>query len=45
MDSVKKIMGLVALLLHLIARGGLGLLLLGVIIGALLTPMLAQESG
>lgn len=35
------ILGLVALLVHLISRGGMAVLLLGIIVGALLMPTLA----
>jgi hypothetical protein len=34
------ILGLVALLIHLISRGGMAVILLGIIIGALLVPLL-----
>ena len=36
------IMGMMALIVHLIARGGLGLLILGILLVAVLTPRLAE---
>ncbi len=40
MRKIPMILGLVALLVHLISRGGMAVLLLGIIVGAILIPML-----
>lgn len=39
MRKIQMILGVLALLFHLVSRGGVVVLLLGVIIGALLVPM------
>ena len=41
MRKLQMILGLLALLVHLVSRGGVVVLLLGVIIGALLVPIVA----
>ncbi len=41
MRKIQVILGLVALLIHLVSRGGIAVILLGIIIGALLVPTLA----
>ncbi len=41
MRKIQLILGLVALLIHLLSRGGMAVILLGIIIGALLMPALA----
>ena len=40
MRKIQVILGVLALLIHLVARGGVAVILLGIIIGALLMPML-----
>ena len=40
MKKIQIILGLLALLVHLVTRGGIAVILLGVIIGALLVPLL-----
>jgi hypothetical protein len=40
MRKLQMVLGLVALLIHLISRGGMAVILLGIIIGALLVPTL-----
>ncbi len=42
MRKTGMIMGMMALIVHLIARGGLGLLILGILLVAVLTPRLAE---
>lgn len=41
MHRFQLILGLLALVIHLVSRGGLAVILLGIIIGALLMPPLA----
>ena len=41
MKKIQLVLGLLALLVHVITRGGIAVILLGVIIGALLVPTLA----
>ncbi len=38
MRRIQLLLGLLALVIHLVARGGMGLLLVGIIVGALLMP-------
>ena len=40
MKKIQIVLGLLALLVHLVTRGGIAVILLGVIIGALLVPLL-----
>lgn len=40
MRKLQMILGLLALLIHLISRGGMAVILLAIIIGALLVPTL-----
>ncbi|MDR9500202.1 MAG: hypothetical protein RI601_00235 [Desulfurivibrionaceae bacterium] len=40
MRRFQLILGLLALVIHLVARGGMAVILLGIIIGALLMPTL-----
>ena len=43
MKKTKLVVSLLALVVHLIARGGLGVLLLGILLAAVITPLLFAD--